>query len=177
MAAIFLLLIMAIHLYGYRLFFTYYSAQSTFNLKSRIDKLQYNEDELIEISIPLNMPYYNDEPLTIITGNTGAGGKEYQYVKRKIENNILHLWGIVNKEKISLNKIENTINKNNSDQHGNLPVSGSFLKLVKSFTVIIQQSFCNENSFTATAITYLMNDTPFYSQFKPAALHMPPCSL
>ena len=59
-------------------------------ITSRIDHENYNDDELIEVKIPINLPYQNNWlSFERYDGEISVDGKEYKYVKRKIENDTL----------------------------------------------------------------------------------------
>ena len=58
-AAILLLFIFLFNWFGYRLLSDYLQHRADTHLESQLDQHQYNEASLIEIRIPLNMPYQN----------------------------------------------------------------------------------------------------------------------
>ncbi|MGZ5247805.1 MAG: hypothetical protein ACXWV5_12145, partial [Flavitalea sp.] len=56
----------------------------------QIDQEEYNESDLIEVKIPINLPYQNNwKSFERYDGEISVDGKEYKYVKRKIENDTL----------------------------------------------------------------------------------------
>ncbi len=93
-----LLFVLAFNLLGSRLVFTIKQNWAYNKLDSKILQQQYNEKDLVLITIPLNMPYYADMEENVAYGETTIDGKHYAYVKRKVTNNILHLYCLPNVE-------------------------------------------------------------------------------
>ena len=58
-AAILLLSIFLFNWFGYRLLSDYLQDRADIQLESQLDQHQYDETSLIEIRVPLNMPYQN----------------------------------------------------------------------------------------------------------------------
>ena len=56
-AAIILLLILLFNMIGYRVWFYYAEQKADMAMESRLDKDQYDENELISITVPLDNPY------------------------------------------------------------------------------------------------------------------------
>jgi len=56
-AAILLLLILLFNWVGYRLFSDFLMHRADIRLEARLDKNDFREDELVEIKIPLHLPY------------------------------------------------------------------------------------------------------------------------
>jgi hypothetical protein len=109
-AAISLVILLLFNLFGYRLFITLLQQHSTEKLNSRIDKMEYDEADLVEISIPLNMPY--QERFTEFErcyGEVQIDGKAYTYVKRKINGDQLLLKCIPNTAKQELATLKNDV--------------------------------------------------------------------
>lgn len=65
-------------------------------MSSQLDNKLYDESQLIEIRIPLSMPYYQNTEFARLDGRISIKGVEYSYVKRKIENGYLILKCIPN---------------------------------------------------------------------------------
>lgn len=78
--------------YGYRFITDYAQYKASIQLEKELDNNNYDASQLIELRIPLNLPYYNDwqhyEPYD---GEIEIGGMHYRYVKRKIEKGELVL--------------------------------------------------------------------------------------
>ena len=92
LAAILLLIIFLFNWFGYRLLSDYLQHRADTRLESQLDQNQYNEASLIEIRIPLNMPYQNvSSDFERYDGEIEYNGIHYKYVKRKVANGELVL--------------------------------------------------------------------------------------
>jgi len=91
-AAILLLGILFYNWYGYRWLLCWQQQKANLQLEARLDNKDYDESSLIEIRIPLDLPYQNDwtdyEPCD---GEISINGMHYKYVKRKIQDGMLVL--------------------------------------------------------------------------------------
>lgn len=86
--------------YGYRVLSDYLQTRSVVRLEARLDKDDYNPAELIEIRVPLNLPYHNDwTDFERYNGEIEINGVHYNYVKRKLEKGELVLLCLPNNEK------------------------------------------------------------------------------
>lgn len=104
-------------------------------LEAVIDNESYEESQLIEMRVALNMPYQERHTdFERHYGEITIDGKAYTYVKRKIEGNVLVLKCIANKQKQQLKEKEDAITKanNGQDQQDNKKQSNSFLKIFGS---------------------------------------------
>lgn len=102
-AAILLIVILSFNWYGYRFVTNILTENADQRLEAQLDKDEYDESQLVEVRVPLKMPYQNNQSaFERHYGEMEAGGKYYTYVKRKIENGVLVLLCIPNnaKEKI-----------------------------------------------------------------------------
>jgi len=99
-------LLLAIHLFnlaGYTLLFDYFIQQSDKQLVQQLDSHQYNDNELIEVKIPLHTPYLTSwSDYERVDGEAEVNGLYYSYVKRKIHNDTLYLLCLPNKSKTQL---------------------------------------------------------------------------
>ena len=104
-ASILLLVILLFNWVGYRLFSDILQRQADIQLEARLDKNDYKEDQLIEIKIPLNLPYQlNWKSFERFDGEIDVDGIHYKYVKRKIYNDSLILLCLPNKAKQNIEK-------------------------------------------------------------------------
>ena len=138
------------------------------NLKLRLDNNQYDESQLIEVRVPLNIPYQNDQAdFERHYGEMEIDGKYYTYVKRKIENGYLVLKCIPNnsKEKIKAAgndyfKMANGLDQNQPDkkQNSNSNLAKNFWSEYDGretdFTIDIFSDLINKN--------FLNNSTSLY---------------
>ena len=103
LAAISLITLLVFNWYGYRILMNYMEQQATTQLQSKLDQNLYDESTLIEIRVPLNMPYIaNWNDFETFYGETEIAGTHYTYVKRKVENGELVLLCIPNTAKTEL---------------------------------------------------------------------------
>jgi hypothetical protein len=102
-AAILLLFIFLFNWFGYRLLSDYLQHRADTQLESQLDQHQYNEASLIEIRIPLNMPYQNvSSDFERYDGEIEYNGIHYKYVKRKVANGELVLLCLPNENRMRL---------------------------------------------------------------------------
>jgi hypothetical protein len=85
-------------------------------LEARLDNNDYDESQLIEIRVTMNMPYQQRyTEFERHYGEIDIDGKSYTYVKRKIEGDVLILKCIANQSKQELKIIKNDLAKANSN--------------------------------------------------------------
>ena len=107
-AAILLLLIFLFNWFGYRLLSDYLQHRADTRLEAQLDQQQYNEASLIEIRVPLNMPYQSiSSNFERYDGEIEFNGIHYKYVKRKVENGQLVLLCLPNETKMRLQSARN----------------------------------------------------------------------
>lgn len=98
----FAILLLAIHLFnlaGYRLLYAYFADRSEQQLITTLDNGHYNNDELVEIKIPLNLPYIQGNfQYERVDGSLEFEGIHYNYVKRRVLNDTLSVLCIPNKK-------------------------------------------------------------------------------
>ena len=103
LASILLIAILFFNWYGYRIVTGLLEDKVDQQLETRLDNQEYEESQLIEVRVALNVPYQNNQSeFERHYGEVEVDGKYYTYVKRKIENGFLVLKCISNsgKEKI-----------------------------------------------------------------------------
>jgi hypothetical protein len=133
LAAILLTLILLFNLFGYRMVIDLMQQKADTKLEARLDNSDYDDSQLIEIRVAMNMPYqqrYTDFERHY--GEIEIDGKSYTYVKRKIEGDMLILKCIANQSKEELKTIKNNLAKANSgadmDHSGSSSQQKSFAK-------------------------------------------------
>jgi len=105
-ASILLLSLLLFNWIGYRLLTQYLEFSANERLEARLDLNDYNESELIEMRVSLNLPYQNDQAgFERVNGEIEINGTHYNYVKRRIEKGQLVVLCIPNQGKT---KIENS---------------------------------------------------------------------
>lgn len=82
----------------------------------QLDEHIYDDEALVEIAIPLNMPYVsNQDSYERYDGSIELNGMHYNYVKRKINNDTLHILCIPNDQKTQLHEAKNDYTKQLAD--------------------------------------------------------------
>jgi hypothetical protein len=103
--AILLLAIYLFNLAGYSLVFGYFIDQSEQKFAEQLDENKYKDAELVEISIPFNLPYtQNNSGFESLEGTVELQGVLYSYVKRRICNDTLYIMCLPNRQKTQLLK-------------------------------------------------------------------------
>lgn len=103
LTAISLLLTLFFNLVGYRMLLQYWETEANTRLEVKIDKQEYDEKELVEMKIPLTVPYGNSsKEFERYSGEIDIAGVHYKYVQRKVYNDSLILLCIPNKEKTQI---------------------------------------------------------------------------
>lgn len=88
---------------GYRILSHYLEQEATATLEVNLDNNNYDETELLEIRVPLKLPYQtNWKEFERIDGEVELNGIHYQYVKRKVSNGEMILLCLPNKAKMNL---------------------------------------------------------------------------
>ena len=120
-AAILLLLIFLFNWFGYRLLSGYLQTRALPDLEAQLDQEQYDPSQLIEMRVPLNMPYQlNSTEFERYDGEIEIQGVHYKYVKRRVENGQLVLLCLPNETKMRIQgareeffKLVNDLQQNN----------------------------------------------------------------
>ena len=142
MTAILLLFLLAFNWLGYRLFMNLLEKQASYSLQQQLDTEQYDNSNLVEVKIPVNLPYLSNwSSFENFQGETEINGIHYKYVKRKLVNDTLILLCIPNTHKNELrtaqsdffkqvNDLPNNSKKNNSgkDHSSKAPTVDYLLK-------------------------------------------------
>ena len=115
-AAIFFFLLFLFNLVGYRYWFNYAQQQSDKQLESSLDNHQYNDADLIAITVPLSMPYQTvQSDFERVDGEMNVNGKIYKYVKRKIVDGQMILMCLPDQSKMNLQSAKNDFFKSTND--------------------------------------------------------------
>lgn len=103
LTAILLLVLFLFNWFGYRLLSDYLQHKADTRLEAQLDHDQYDASQLIEMRVPLNMPYQaTSSDFERYDGEIEINGVHYKYVKRKIENGQLVLLCLPNETKMRL---------------------------------------------------------------------------
>jgi len=145
-AAILLICLLLFNWYGYRFVTNYLQKKADTQLEARLDVNDYDESQLIELRVELNIPYqYSWSNFERHTGEIELNGKIYAYVKRKIEDGYLVLKCIPNDVKQEIEKADNilfTVN-NGLDQEHNGKNNSPLNSIYKSFFSDYDSDFSN----------------------------------
>jgi hypothetical protein len=103
LTSIVLICLLAFNWYGYRLFLHLIEKRSDVALQEKLNKHEYVAQELVELRVPVNLPYLSDwDQFESYEGETTINGHHYRYVKRKLEKGQLILLCIPNQDKDKL---------------------------------------------------------------------------
>lgn len=145
-------------------------------MSSQLDNKLYDESRLIEISIPLSMPYYQNTEFARLDGRINIKGIEYSYVKRKIENGYLILKCIPNNNaQLIKEKAGNYFAGANGFDKPSSPKSGQSKSTVKISIDDFEDMNCFAESFyLASEKKYYLHDVCFISLFQSFPQEQPP---
>jgi len=167
---------MVFNLAGYRWLFNVMEEKATARLENKISAGQYSDDQLVEIRIPLEMPYYTDKDYENIYGEADWNGQHYRYVKRKISGNTLYLLCIPDNEKTSITTVKNEftkavndipVNKKGSQQKNDL------IKLLKA-DYKVTSSLISEPVYASLSSSFKNRNTILTTLFIPLTDAQPP---
>ena len=167
---------MVFNLAGYRWLFSAIEKNATANLEQKISAGKYSDEQLVEIRIPLNMPYYSDKDYEDVYGETDFNGEHYQYVKRKVSDNTLYLLCLPNKEKTSIVKEKNEFTKAVNDIPGNKEGSQQKSGLVKLLTTEYRENETafNINNYFISSLSFVSRNADAKDLFIPLTDAQPP---
>ena len=128
--------LLAFNWFGYKVLLQYLEDKSNISLQAKLDHQEYNPTDLVEVRVPLNVPYITDsKEFENYSGETTINGANYRFVKRKLVNNELILLCIRDKEKDQLQKVSTEYFKQVNDTPGAEKKSKTLpLKMVKVLT-------------------------------------------
>ncbi|MEO6232685.1 MAG: hypothetical protein ABJB11_15050 [Ferruginibacter sp.] len=116
LAAILLLGIFSFNLFGYRLVAIFLEKKVNAEMEILFDENDYNNDQLISIKQPINLPYYNNSAtFQRIDGEIKMEGIYYKYVKCRIYNDSLELLCIANTGKMKIQDAKTDFSRMASD--------------------------------------------------------------
>src|SRR6476469_3386491 len=102
-AAIVLLALFGFNLFGYKLLIDILEQQASISLQHQLDLDQYDNNNLVEIKLPVNLPYLSNwADFEKYQGETEINGIHYKYVKRRLVNDTLILLCVRNEPKNQL---------------------------------------------------------------------------
>lgn len=171
-----MIIILFFNWYGYRIVTDYMEKNADRQLEAQLDNNQYDESALIEIRVPLNIPYQTSQSeFERHYGEMLVDGKYYTYVKRKIENGALVLKCIPNisKQTIKANesdffKMTNGLDQNSKKQDGSSSVAKNFWSeyddQLEKFNLTVNSDLINrkfrDNASSLTSTTGSVPEQP-----------------
>lgn len=167
---------MLFNLIGYRWIFTAIENKATAKLEQEISIGNYREDQLVEIKIPLNMPYYSDKEYENAYGEAEWNGNHYRFVKRKVSGNTLYLLCLPNVEKNSIVKAKDEFTKAVNDVPANKQGSQQKNDLIKLLTTEfkVTETIVNENIFSSLSLQFINRNSAVADLFTPLTDTQPP---
>ncbi len=88
---------------GYRLLSHWLEQRASEHLEASLDNNDYDESELVEVRVPINLPYSTDwKEFQRIDGEIRLGDVLYKYVKRKVEHGQLVLLCLPDKSRMAV---------------------------------------------------------------------------
>lgn len=163
-SAILLIALFLFNLFGYRIWLSYEQLQSDIKLEASLDKQQYNDADLISISVPLSLPYVgNQQNFERIDGEITVNGRILKYVKRKISEGKLVLLCLPDNDKMRIESAKDDFFKYAND----LVQNGHSKKPVNSKTGVFKNQFSDYylNTLHSTVTSYSIKKT--YNKNKP----------
>ena len=109
LAAILLWSLFLFNWVGYRALHAYLQDQAARRLEAKIDKDQYQPDQLLHLKVPTaHLSYYTQEnEFERISGRIDINGVPYQYVARRIVNDSAEYLCLPNQQALSLRNSQN----------------------------------------------------------------------
>lgn len=115
-AAIIFLIVFSFNWFGYRLMIDFMQKTANEQLEAKLDNNSYDESQLIELKIPVHLPYQNNwTAYQRYDGQIEINGIHYKYVKRKLLNDTLFLKCIPNKKEMHLQSAKDAFFKITND--------------------------------------------------------------
>lgn len=148
---------------GYQLLYRYLQLHEDHQLETRYDNNNYNPNDLVEIKIPLHLPYLtNWSDFRRCDGEIDLNGIHYKFVKRRVYNDSLVLLCLVNQSKQQL-KYAGT---NYFKQANGLQSSGHAPKETNPFFKTLLSEYKPEH--TDWQMTVFLSKKSFFSVKEPA---------
>ena len=161
-ASILLLGLLFFNWYGYRIVSSYLQQQSDTKFEAKLDNNEYDETQLIELRVPINLPYHNDwKGFERYNGEIEINGVHYKYVKRKVEKGELVLLCLPNSEKQLLQSARDNFFKLVNDLQQNNPGKKSESGHPSSFKGLYSDYQQEKNNWSFVSFTC---NIPDYSE-------------
>ena len=176
--AILLLAIFAFNMVGYHLVSSYFSNQSDNELEKALNTNQYEDNQLVLIKLPVNLPYYtNNKTFARIDGEVDLKGITCKYVKYRIYNDSLEMLCIPNLQKMKIEISKNDYAKviHDFQQENTKKKSGSDGKSFQKKTDFLEtKQFYETTHFQLPLKKYTSVTTALYSKNYFKIVEQPP---
>jgi hypothetical protein len=183
--AISLLLLHLFNMGGYQLMFKHFEGVSNARLVAKIDHKDYDEKNLLEIKVPIHLPYQLDwADYERVDGEIVLEGVHYNYVKRKLVNDTMTFLCLPNAEKTQIHharetfySLVNDLQQETSNQEsGSVPPTSKPIKF--NVTEFDQDAFAFEiNQFNQTKQTdFLLFSSVLTDNYMPS-IERPPAAI
>ena len=175
-ASIFFLGIFLFNWFGYRLLSSFLEQNANAALITSLDNNQYNEEDLISIKVPSNLPYYtNSEHFTRRDGEIELNGIKYNFVKSRVYKDSIEYRCIPNTARMKLGKAKDKFYKLVNDlQHPSQnKESGSSAGIKNLLSEYYQQT----NTWSLSAFSIVKSITPPFYYFCLPKLSILPAEL
>lgn len=104
-AAILLMLLLVFNITGYRFTVKWMQQQQNAGLEKELDHADFDEASLVEISVPLSLPYYNNwQDFERFDGEITIDGITHKYVMRKVQDGKLIVKCLPNPQQQTIQK-------------------------------------------------------------------------
>lgn len=140
-----LLLIFSFNIGGYYIFFNILKQSAHIKLINELDNNQISPDQLIELKIPISLPYpINSEDYKRVNGRFEYKGKIYKLVKQKLANDTLHIFCLVDQVEMKLiTDLHKYAKQTNDAPTSRSKQSGQILKnLAKDYNSLENEYYC-----------------------------------
>ena len=129
-----------------------------------LDENKYSEADLIQLKLPLNIPYTTDwKDYERCDGNIVLNGTHYNYVKRIVFNDTMYLYCIPNQQKTELNNTKNEYAKQATDLPSNKRAEQSTVKKNSGFndysSGLVQYYFSALSNLSTESFLFNNNNT------------------
>lgn len=158
LAAISLLAVLLFNWCGYRWVVNYLQQKADQHLVAQLDNNNYNEEELIELKVPLELPYQTDwKDFERVDGDIEIDGVHYKYVKRKVQDGQLILKCIPNTTKQDLLSARDQFFKLVNDLEQDQPASKESSKNAPVVKNSLSEYETIQSTFIGAQIPVLIN--------------------
>lgn len=180
-AAILLLTILVFNWFGYRIVANYFQGKADQQLEARLDIEDYDVSQLIELKVPLNMPYQlNHTDFERVDGEIEIEGIHYKYVKRRVFNDSLVLLCLPNEQKMKIEgakksffSLVNDLQPSSKKESGNN--NTPTIKNILSEYFLVKNDWITPLFLSLSTIYFSKNSTAPRVRYKAVAEQPPNC--